>query len=258
MTAYEQYAHAQLQQWQKKMQRRPSIVNALSKKLQTKVNSYIPEKVHRVITTAIKGMINGVLYGSKYTTTAPVSDKTLEEREAAVKEKILRYAATAAAEGGVVGAGGFLLGLAEFPVLLGIKLKMLFDIAAQYGYNVKDYKERLYILYIFQAAFSSQDHRRQVYQKLAAWPSEKQTLPADEQAFDWRSLQQEYRDYIDLAKLAQLIPGIGAVVGFVVNKNLLNQLGDTAMNAYRMRWFAQSLLVKHNPAADIMNQPSNQ
>ncbi|NLK44793.1 MAG: EcsC family protein, partial [Tissierellia bacterium] len=27
--------------------------------------------------------------------------------------------------------------------------------------------------------------------------------------FDWRTFQQEYRDYIDLAKLAQMLPGVG-------------------------------------------------
>ena len=55
---------------------------------------------------------------------------------------------------------------------------------------------------------------------------------------DWRRLQQEYRDYIDLAKLAQLIPVIGAPVGAVVNYRLLDRLGEAAIGAYRMRWFA--------------------
>jgi hypothetical protein len=67
------------------------------------------------------------------------------------------------------------------------------------------------------------------------WEVQKQSLPDDIHQFDWRSFQQEYRDYIDLAKLAQLIPGIGAIVGFVVNYKLLKKLGITAMNAYRMR-----------------------
>ena len=30
--------------------------------------------------------------------------------------------------------------------------------------------------------------------------------PASPEDFDWRRFQQEYRDYIDLAKLAQLLP----------------------------------------------------
>ncbi|WP_192811883.1 EcsC family protein, partial [Paenisporosarcina sp. TG20] len=41
--------------------------------------------------------------------------------------------------------------------------------------------------------------------------------------------------YIDLVKMFQLIPGIGAVVGAFVNYNLLDQLGETAMNSYRVR-----------------------
>ena len=235
---HEQKIYQELLEWQQRMQRRPSLFNALSKKVQGRMAQIIPDKVHAAITTAIKQMIRGVLFGARYTTAQALPHASLEEREAAVIKKIERYSITAAAEGGLTGAGGLLLGLADFPILLGIKLKMLFDIAAQYGFDVKDYKERLYILYIFQLAFSSQEHRRQVYAHIRDWEKTVQTLPQNENDFDWRSLQQEYRDYIDLAKMAQLIPGIGAVVGFVVNRKLINQLGITAMNAYRMRWFA--------------------
>jgi hypothetical protein len=146
-----------------------------------------------------------------------------------------KYKHSAAAEGGITGAGGILLGLADFPILLGIKLKMLFDIASIYGFNVKDYKERLYILHIFQLAFSSQERRREVFLQMQEWDKRKQSLPDDINEFDWRNFQQEYRDYIDLAKMAQLIPGIGAVVGVIVNYKLIQKLGDTARNAYRMR-----------------------
>ena len=57
--------------------------------------------------------------------------------------------------------------------------------------------------------------------------------------FDWRRFQQEYRDYIDLAKMAQMLPLIGAPVGMIVNYRLLDRLGETAINAYRMRWFEE-------------------
>jgi hypothetical protein len=48
--------------------------------------------------------------------------------------------------------------------------------------------------------------------------------------------QQEGRDYLDLAKLVQLVPVIGAVGGAYVNHRLTHKLGNFAMNAYRMRW----------------------
>ena len=53
-----------------------------------------------------------------------------------------------------------------------------------------------------------------------------------------RSIFHVTSDYIDLAKMAQLLPVIGAAVGAVANYQLLKQLGDTAMNCYRMRHFA--------------------
>jgi hypothetical protein len=160
-----------------------------------------------------------------------------------VLRKINGYKNAAAAEGGITGAGGLLLGLADFPILLSIKLKMLFDIASLYGFAVSDYKERVYILHVFQLAFSSQQHRSHIYEQITNWDEKKALLPGDVNQFDWLSFQQEYRDYIDLAKLAQLIPGIGAVVGFVVNSRLIKKLGDTAMNAYRMRLLAKQISV---------------
>ena len=67
------------------------------------------------------------------------------------------------------------------------------------------------------------------------WEEKRKHLPPDMKECDWRSFQQEYRDYIDLAKMAQLIPVIGAPVGVFVNYRLIKKLGTTAMNAYRMR-----------------------
>ena len=225
----------ELSHWQTRMRRKPNLVDHLSKEAQNRINRIIPEKVHSAITVIIKNMIRGVLFGAQYTVPKVTTYATLTEVEAAVDRRIEIYKNTAAAEGGITGAGGFLAAMADFPILLGIKLKLLFDIAAIYGFDVKDYKERLYILHIFGLAYSSQQYRRALFAKMEDWDAKKHQLPDDVHQFEWRSFQQEYRDYIDLAKLAQLIPGIGAVVGFVVNYRLIKKLGDTAKNAYRMR-----------------------
>ncbi len=115
---------------------------------------------------------------------------------------------------------------------------MLFDIASLYGFDVKDYRERLYILYVFQLAFSSDEGRKKVYEKIAGWDQQLHTLPEDIHDFDWKTFQVEYRDYIDLAKFDQLIPFIGAAVGAIANYRLIRKLGITAKQAYRMRWLA--------------------
>jgi hypothetical protein len=235
MDAYSNYIAQEVTAWQQKMLKRPSFFNNLSKKIQTKINTWIPEKVHNAITVAIKQMIRGVLFGAKHTTTAPLLNATMQEREEAVQKKIDFYRKTAAVEGGITGAGGLLLGLADFPLLIGIKIKLLFDIATLYGFDVNNYKERVYLLHIFELSFSSDVHRKNVYLKMVNWREKEKELPEDIHQFDWRNFQQEYRDYIDLAKMAQLVPVIGAPVGVIVNNRLIKKLGLTAMNAYRMR-----------------------
>lgn len=235
MTSYEHSIQKELKAWQKEMQRKPSFFNRLSKRMQTKINSWIPEKVHETVTAVMKQMVRAVLFGARYTTSEPSKITDLKNRELILTERIRFYRNTAAIEGGITGAGGILLGLADFPILLTLKIKMLFDIGALYGFDMNDYRERLYLLHIFELAFSSQEHRQEVYKKIVAWDEKAKQLPEDIHQFEWRKFQQEYRDYIDLAKMAQLIPVIGAPVGVIANYGLVKKLGNTAMNAYRMR-----------------------
>lgn len=216
---------------------RPSLTDKIARSAQDKINSMIPEKVHQAITVAIKQMVQGVLYGSIIARPRVVA-ATLQERDQMVQERLEFYRRTAAAEGGVTGMGGIISGIADFPLLLGIKLKFLYDVAAIYGYDVEDLQERVFLLHIFQLAFSSPDSRIKTFELIDNWKENRQYIPGDINEFDWRNFQQQYRDHIDLAKMAQLLPVVGAVVGLVVNYRLLTRLGETARNAYRMRWIA--------------------
>jgi hypothetical protein len=111
----------------------------------------------------------------------------------------------------------------------------MFDAAYIYGFDVKKLNERLFILYLFQLAFSSRHKRPETFEKIADWDRFALTLPKKIEDFDWAAFQQEYRDYIDIAKFFQIIPGVGMVVGAVANYKLLDQLGETVINGYRMR-----------------------
>ena len=237
---YEQRVRIEMQRWRESMLRGPGMLGWASGRLQAKINSFIPEKVHAAVTATIKQMTQGVLTGSEWVSSLPVVQGSLATRERLAKQKIEAYRTTAAVEGGVAGAGGFMLSLADFPMLLGIKLKLLFDLANVYGYSTSQLSERLYLLQIFQLAFSSQQHRRKIFLEVDAWHLKLDALPKSLDDFDWRTYQQEYRNYIDLAKLVQLIPVIGAPVGAIVNYKLIEQLGETARNAYRLRWFQSS------------------
>lgn len=232
---YEDQMRGELATWQAKMKEDPSFLNRMSKTLQVKINRAIPEKIHKAITAAIETMTRGVISGAGFTTSPGVEGLDLAAREMLVLEKIRFYTNASTAEGAITGAGGILLGLADFPLWLSLKMKMLFEIAAQYGHSVEDFKERIFILHIFQLTFSSQAHRQKIYAQMEQWDKFKDNLPSSIEDFDWRTFQQEYRDYIDIAKLLQLIPGIGAAVGAYVNHRLTEKLGHNAMQAYRMR-----------------------
>ncbi|HWQ71160.1 MAG TPA: EcsC family protein [Desulfitobacteriaceae bacterium] len=236
METYQEQVMVELKRWQKKILRKPSFSARLTKGIQTKFNGLIPEKVNHALTFAIANMTRAVLLGSEYTTKNPVVYRgSLEEREKQVKQKLDFYKKTAATTGAGTGAGGILLGLADLPILLGIKIKFLFDVAAIYGFDVKDYRERIYILTLFQLAYSSPQKRLLVFKQVLNWEEYQKELPASMDKFDWRTFQQEYRDYIDLAKMLQLVPGIGAFVGAYANYKLVDKLGETAMNGYRLR-----------------------
>jgi hypothetical protein len=237
MNEYKLKVYEEVEEWKRKITRRSGMMNRLSKKAQGKINGWIPEKVHEVMTESIKAMVKATLFGSQATT---IKDQarglTLAERDELALRKIAGYQKTAVVEGAGTGAGGILLGLADFPLLLTIKMKFLFEAASVYGFNTKEYEERLFILQVFQLAFSSNESRRTTLSDIENWESRKHDLIE----MDWRKFQQEYRDYIDLAKLFQLVPGIGAIVGAYANNNLLKQLGETAMNAYRLRLLQKS------------------
>ncbi|UCS92990.1 EcsC family protein [Echinicola marina] len=237
MVLYEEIAFYEMNAWLKMVKKNPSIINRMAKGLQHKINEIIPGKIHQAITYAIEKMVKGVLFGSSYINTKIVEQIPFEGRELKIKNKIKWYQRTASVEGAVTGAGGILMGMVDFPAFLAIKMKMLFEVASMYGYDVKDFRERIYILYVFQLAFCSQQKRRELIGLLENWSSYKENLPDSGDNFDWRSFQLEYRDYMDLAKLAQLIPVIGAGVGAIANWQLTDHLGKTAIQCYRLRYF---------------------
>ncbi len=232
MNDYEMKAYEEVQDWRLKVMKRSGIFNKLSKKVQNKINSYIPEQVHQIVTDSIKQMVKAILVGSDWTTQKkPMITGDLYEQDELLKEKHNAYRKTAVIEGAGTGAGGILLGAADFPLLLSIKMKFLFEAASIYRYDTNKYEERLFLLHIFQLAFSSEDKRRETLFMIENWEDQKDKLVD----MDWHVFQQEYRDHIDLIKMFQLIPGFGAIVGAYANYNLMDQLAETAMNVYRMR-----------------------
>ena len=232
---YEQRARHELLLWKNRVCVKPSKAMRLSNQVQTVINRKIPKKIHDMISTSIKTMVEGVLNGSAYFKKADHAGKSLEEKEAIAQSMLNVYRRTAVIEGAGTGAGGLLLGLSDFPLLLSIKMNFLFCISELYGYDSKKWEERVFILLVFQLAFSSVDKRKELLSIMEDWDHNQELY----KGIDWQSFQQEYRESIDFIKMMQLVPGIGAAVGAWANYRLLEQLGETAKYAYRMRWFIE-------------------
>ncbi|MEN8247837.1 MAG: EcsC family protein [Bacteroidota bacterium] len=235
MDHYDNHALKECKIWQMEMARPPGVRDQLTKAAQVRINRLYPEKVHQVITAAIKNMVKAVIEGADFTNRSPENYSNWAVMEEKVKERVKFYSTSAAAEGIATGYGGILLTFADLPLWLTLKMKMLFELAALYGYDTSKYRERLFILYIFQIAFCSQQQRNKTLPIIKNWNQHQNKLPNNINDFDWRTFQIEYRDYLDIAKLFQMIPGFGAIVGGIVNHTHTQKLGRYAMNAYRSR-----------------------
>jgi len=230
MNAYERKIENELAEWHKKIITPPKALKRKTTNLQVKARKLVPVKVQDAITATVRTLIKSVMYGSGFhPKTNEYMGLSMAESDYLVLRSFHNYKKVAISGGALTGAGGFITGLADLPTLVGIKINFIFKCATIYGFDVNDLNERLFILYVFQLAFSHHDHRLNCFNKLVNW---------DENGaceIDWEVFQLEYRDYLDIAKLLQMVPIVGAPVGAIANKALMDTLCEFVMNAYRMR-----------------------
>ncbi len=55
-------------------------------------------------------------------------------------------------------------------------MKFLYEVASIYGFDANRYEERLFILHVFQLAFSNDEKRKDTFRILENWEAEKETL----------------------------------------------------------------------------------
>jgi len=236
---YDQKVQNELNIWELKMFKAPGILERTSKSIGTRINHLLPNKVHKLITTTIRTIIHTALFGAEYTPSRAVkSYNTLEAADNEANAIFALYQKIAVAEGAGTGAGGIMLSMVDFPALIAIKMKFLFEIAHAYGYSTKHFSERVFILKVFQLTYASKNNRVQLLQSIKNWNIEKNHWSSDTEYYkhlDWDTFQVEYRDAIDFRKMLQVVPGIGAIAGAWANYTIVEELREFAMNAYRLR-----------------------
>ncbi len=230
MNLYEKQIKREINHWHKDIMKNAGIFEKTTDELQKKTQKLVPVKIQNSITSLMETMTQAILNGSDFlSVTEDTSGMTLAEREYLVLQSFQKYQKTATAQGIGFGLGGIFMGMADLPVFMSIKIKFMFDAAKLYGYDPERLEERLYLLHIFQLAFSGKEHRLSVFKKMENWEKEEHL------DINWQKFQVEYRDYLDFAKMLQLLPVVGSVAGGTANYKLMNRLRENVMNSYRMR-----------------------
>src|SRR5210317_1474893 len=93
----------ELDEWSTKMARPPGLRSRAQHEVQNRINRLIPEKVHEVITSAIREMTKTVLLGSGLTTKEKTMllDEGLEVTEGAILNRINFYCSSSSVEGAI-------------------------------------------------------------------------------------------------------------------------------------------------------------
>lgn len=242
MEPYEKRVRLSLQRWQGEMKwQRTGPLRKWSLHWQRKLDGLIPSQVHDAMAQGIRIGISSLLSGISLISIDNRSLKQsltpLEERDTQFRPLLDKYKKWAAAEGAGTGAGGLILAAIDFPALISIKLKFLQEVAMLYGFDIRDKSERVFLLRVFQLAFSSPEQRRSNFAKIEHW--EKTSLRSRQtvaESIMWRDFYMDYKQYIEFRKLLQILPGIGAVIGAWANHSLMDDLGKAAKHAYQLRF----------------------
>ncbi|MFX3651158.1 MAG: EcsC family protein [Paenibacillus sp.] len=147
----------------------------------------------------------------------------------------------AAAQGAATGFGGIVTIAADIPLVMGLSLKVLQEMALCYGYDPDEPLERIFIVKCLQ--FSSADivGKKAIIEELAAYDDPDKPMEVVSQMQGWREVFNSYSESFGWKKLFQLIPVAGMVFGSVSNKNTIRDVAEAGKMLYKKRLILQRL-----------------
>jgi hypothetical protein len=171
---------------------------------------------------------------------------TISEMDEASTKLTANRKRIATVQGASTGVGGIFTLSIDIPVLLGMQLKTLQDIAICYGYNPNDQKERLFIVKCLQFTSSDIVGKKAILQQLSFFDSEDEVLKREviSELQGWREVVFSYRDQIGWKKLFQTIPIAGLLFGAWINRSAIQDIAETGMMLYRKRRIVEKLSVE--------------
>lgn len=180
---------------------------------------------------------------SKVHTLADVKLVPIAEMDQAVSALAKNRKQLATLQGAGTGIGGIFTLSIDIPLLLGIQLKTLQDIAMCYGYDPNDKEERVYIVKVLQFVSSDIVGKQAILRQLSFIDSANEGVKREaiSELQGWREVVMTHRDQIGWKKLFQMIPIVGLLVGAFINRSAVNDLAEAGMMLYRKRRIQERL-----------------
>jgi uncharacterized protein (DUF697 family) len=246
MSTYEQAVKMQLRKFERSLLK-SSGLQRWSKQWQQKFDGLIPQKIHqslaKAVETGVKSFLQGLnlLQPKQWVHQEVVTeDDDLKARTEEARRVIQAYRRIASLEGAGTGFGGIVASTIDFPALISIKLKMLQELLLIFGHRLESFEERLYLIKLFELRFSGQKARQRLWTEIKQWETQRDNTEWESwESFDWEEFYMEYKQSIELRKLLQILPGVGAVVGAWANYTFLDDLGETAVRCLQLRYLQQ-------------------
>lgn len=153
----------------------------------------------------------------------------------------------ATVQGASTGFGGIFTLAIDIPVILGIALKTLQEIAMIHGYDPNEKQERIFIVKCIQFASSDIVGKEQILKELTtSFENAQSGENMMSQLKGWQEVFYTYRDNFGMKKLFQMIPIAGMIFGAFINKSMIHDIAEAGMMLYRKR----RVLERLNEAAE--------
>lgn len=145
-------------------------------------------------------------------------------------------------QGASTGIGGIFTLVVDIPVILGLALKTLQEIAIVHGYDPNDKQERIFIVKCIQFASSDIVGKEAILKELSMLhdlsTSSEQMIS---QLKGWQEVYFTYRDHFGWKKLLQAVPIAGIVFGAYANKSMIQDMAEAGTMLYRKRRIMEKL-----------------
>lgn len=141
----------------------------------------------------------------------------------------------AAIQGATTGIGGIFTLAIDIPVLLGLSLKVLQEMALCYGYNPKEKSERIFIVKCLQFTSSDIVGKKAILEEISSYNQGNQNKQMISQLQGWREVVTTYRDNFGWKKLFQMIPIAGIIFGAFINRSSIGDVAEAGKMLFRKR-----------------------